>query len=154
MPLLNISGATNNNMTIQVVVCFLSEESEPDYNQAIEQLFNYITDQKVRQLQTIITNRELALINVIIKRFQFFKHILCQWHISQNVCLKAKPHFSAPKKPEKGKGLTVLNEKFLEFINEWRQLLQFLTEAKYKKRLYAFEMIDKYPYEAVRYTVD
>jgi len=32
MPLLNISSVTNNNMTIQVAVCFLSEESEPDYN--------------------------------------------------------------------------------------------------------------------------
>jgi hypothetical protein len=32
MPLLNIGGATNNNMTIQVAVCFLSEESEPDYD--------------------------------------------------------------------------------------------------------------------------
>jgi uncharacterized protein affecting Mg2+/Co2+ transport len=44
MPLLNISGATNNNITIQVAICFLSEESEPNYNWAIEQLFNYITD--------------------------------------------------------------------------------------------------------------
>jgi uncharacterized protein affecting Mg2+/Co2+ transport len=44
MPLLNISGATNNNIIIQIAVCFLSEESEPDYNWAIEQLFNYIID--------------------------------------------------------------------------------------------------------------
>jgi hypothetical protein len=65
----------------------------------------------VRQPWTIITDRELALINVIIKRFQFFKHILYQWHISQNVCLKAKPYFPALKKPEKGKGLIVPNEK-------------------------------------------
>jgi hypothetical protein len=77
----------------------------------------------VRQPWTIITDRELALINVIIKRFQFFKHILYQWHISQNVCLKAKPYFPALKKPEKGKGLIVPNEKFLEFIDKWRQLL-------------------------------
>jgi hypothetical protein len=32
MPLLNISGATNNNITIQVAVYFLSEELEPNYN--------------------------------------------------------------------------------------------------------------------------
>ena len=44
MPLLNIGGATNNNIIIQVTMCFLSKESEPDYDQAIEQLFNYITD--------------------------------------------------------------------------------------------------------------
>jgi hypothetical protein len=54
----------------------------------------------VRQPWTIITDRELALINV-----------------------KAKPYFPALKKPEKGKGLIVPNEKFLEFIDKWRQLL-------------------------------
>jgi hypothetical protein len=32
MPLLNIGGVTNNNITIQVAICFLSEESELDYN--------------------------------------------------------------------------------------------------------------------------
>ena len=154
MPLLNINGAINNNMTIQIAVYFLSKELEFDYDWAIKQLFNYITDQKVRQLQTIITDRELAFINAIVKRFQFFKHILCQQNISQNVYLKAKLHFPALKKLEKRKGPVVLNKKFLEFMNEWRQLLQSLTEAEYEKRLYAFEMIDKYPYEAVRYTVD
>jgi hypothetical protein len=119
MPLLNIGGVTNNNMTIQVAVCFLSEESKPDYDWAIEQLFNCITDQKVRQPRTIITDRELALINAIVKRFRFSKHILCQWHVSQNVCLKVKPHFPAPTKL-KGRGPPVLNEKFLEFMDEWR----------------------------------
>ena len=153
MPLLNIGGATNNNMTIQVAVCFLSEESEPDYDWAMEQLFNCITDQKVRQPRTIITDRELAFINAIVKRFQFFKHILCQQHISQNVYLKAKLHFPALKKLKKRKGLIVLNKKFLEFMNEWRQLLQSLTEAEYEKRLYAFEMISKYLYKAIRYTI-
>jgi len=47
----------------------------------------------------------------------------------------------------------VLNKKFLEFMNEWRQLLQSLTEAEYEKRLYAFEMISKYLYKAIRYTI-
>ena len=149
MPLLNISGATNNNITIQVTICFLSKELEPDYNWAIEQLFNCIIDQKVRQPWTIITNHELALINAIIKRFQFFKHILCQQYISQNICLRAKPYFPAPKKPEKEKGPTVPNEKFLEFINKQRQLLYSLTEAKYKKHLYTFKIIGKYLYKAV-----
>jgi len=50
MPLLNINGAINNNMTIQIAVYFLSKELEFDYDWAIKQLFNYITDQKVRQL--------------------------------------------------------------------------------------------------------
>jgi hypothetical protein len=32
MPLLNISGIINNNIIIQVVIYFLSKESEPNYN--------------------------------------------------------------------------------------------------------------------------
>jgi hypothetical protein len=36
MPLLNIGGATNNNIIIQVAVYFPSKELEPDYNWAIE----------------------------------------------------------------------------------------------------------------------
>jgi hypothetical protein len=103
MPLLNIGGATNNNMTIQVAVCFLSEESEPDYDWSMEQLFNCITDQKVRKPRTIITDRELALINAIVKRFQFSKHILCQWHVSQNVCL-GEASLPCPKEAREEKG--------------------------------------------------
>jgi hypothetical protein len=48
MLLLNISGAINNNMIIQIIIYFLSKESEPDYDWAIKQLFNYIIDQKVK----------------------------------------------------------------------------------------------------------
>jgi hypothetical protein len=47
----------------------------------------------------------------------------------------------------------VPNKKFLEFMDEWRQLLHSPTEAGYEKHLYAFEIIGKYPYEAVRYAV-
>jgi hypothetical protein len=32
MPLLNISGATNNNIIIQVTIYFLTKELEPDYD--------------------------------------------------------------------------------------------------------------------------
>jgi hypothetical protein len=44
MPLLNISGVTNNNMTIQVAICFLNKESELDYDWVMEQLVNCIID--------------------------------------------------------------------------------------------------------------
>jgi hypothetical protein len=44
---------------------------------------------------TIVTNRELALLNALEASFPLSRHILCQWHISINVLAKTRRFFPA-----------------------------------------------------------
>lgn len=41
----------------------------------------------------IVTDRELALMNVISRVFTTTTHILCRWHINKNVLTKCKKLF-------------------------------------------------------------
>jgi hypothetical protein len=77
--------------------------------------------------RTIITNREKALINAITQHFpSSTKHILCQWHVSQNMKLKTKHTFSRPKMDPKTTRI-VPDEKHQLFLDEWDELLRTPT---------------------------
>jgi hypothetical protein len=78
MPLLNIRGVTDNDMTIQIAICFLYQETEPAYNWALDQLRHVLNKGGIEEPRTIISDREKALINAVSKSFPSTKHTLCQ----------------------------------------------------------------------------
>ena len=78
MPLLNIGGVTDNDMTIQIAICFLNQETEPVYDWALSQLRHVLEKGGIEEPRTIITDREKALINAITKMFPRTKNTLYQ----------------------------------------------------------------------------
>ena len=57
----------------------------------------------IKELVSIITDRELALINCLDSQFPESRHLLCQWHVNTNVLAKTKKHFPGPIKDDLGK---------------------------------------------------
>jgi len=77
MPILNISSVLRNNETLSFGVCFLSSEKEGDYIWAIEAFIDIMEKHSIKMPLTIVTNRELALLNALKASFPLLRHILC-----------------------------------------------------------------------------
>ena len=77
MLLLNICAVTSNKQTIQVGLCFLSSEKRDYYVRAITAFWKTIEKHKVPPPITIVTDRELALMNCLDDAFLESVHILC-----------------------------------------------------------------------------
>jgi hypothetical protein len=52
---------------------------------------------------SIVTDKELALINYLKALFPKLIHLLCRWHVNINVLAKTKKYFLAPIKSLIGK---------------------------------------------------
>jgi hypothetical protein len=111
MPLLNISRITDNNITIQIAVCFIKQETKPVYNWALYKLCYILEKGRIKESRIIITNYKKALINSITRYFPRIKHILYQWYIFQNIKLKTKHIFPRLKLDLKTKRI-VSNKKY------------------------------------------
>jgi len=98
MPLLNICAISRNNKVIQLRLAFLLGETKGDYTWAIRQLRNIMATSSIQEPVSIITDRELALINCIDTLFPELTHLLCRWHVNINVLAKTKKYFPRPIK--------------------------------------------------------
>jgi len=77
MPLLNLCGVTGNKKTIQAALCFLSGEKEEDYKWAMMQFKELLEKSGIPWLLSIVTDRELALMNALDTVFLKVVYILC-----------------------------------------------------------------------------
>jgi hypothetical protein len=77
MPLLNICAVTSNRKTVQVALCFLSGEKDEDYDWVMEKFRDIITNHEILELDTWVTDRELALMNTLDYLFPSGDHLLC-----------------------------------------------------------------------------
>jgi hypothetical protein len=77
MPLLNICVVTGNRKTVQVGLCFLSSKKKADYNWAIAQFTELIRIHDIEELLLLVTDRELALINILDQIFPRINYIFC-----------------------------------------------------------------------------
>ena len=116
MPLLNICVITGGNKVLQIALAFLSNEKEDSYNWVMGQLTEVMKSQNIQQPLSIVTDRELALINSIDTWLPQSSHILCRWHVNMNVLAKTKKFFPGPIKGDDGIYSLILNI-FLETYN-------------------------------------
>jgi hypothetical protein len=84
------------NQVIQFGLCFLQNEKEEDYNWAMIQLYNAMEKANIEEPLSIVTDRELGLINSLNIYFPRSNHILCRWHVNMNVLSKTKSFFPGP----------------------------------------------------------
>ena len=93
MPLLNICTVTGNKKTIQVGLCFLSGEKEGNYAWAMIAFRKVMIKHGIGEPTTIVTDRELALMNTLEDLFPESPHILCIWHVNMNILVNCRKHF-------------------------------------------------------------
>jgi hypothetical protein len=94
MPLLNICAVTRNKKTIQIGLSVLNGEKEHNYAWAITAFREFMHKHSIKEPITIVTDRELALMNSLDVSFPQSTHILCIWHVNMNIlanCRKFSP---------------------------------------------------------------
>lgn len=92
MPLLNICAISGNNKVIQLGLTFLSGEKKGDYKWALQQLRSVMVTSNIDEPVSIVTDRELALIDCLDKQFPESTHLLCRWHVNMNILAKTKKY--------------------------------------------------------------
>jgi hypothetical protein len=91
MPLLNICAISGNNRVTQVGLVLLSGEKKGDYRWACQQLRNVMAACSIQEPVSIVTDRELALMDSLDTLFPESTQLLCRWHVNMNVLAKSRP---------------------------------------------------------------
>lgn len=120
MALLNICAITGSNMVVQVGLAFIRQEREVDYNWAIEFPHDIMAGKSIQQPLSIVTDREIALIEALRTYFPSSQHLLCRWKVNMNVLAKPNSFFPAPVKVG---DRVVRHPRFQEFLSSWNMFL-------------------------------
>jgi len=92
MPYLDIVGVTSFNTTFFSCGAFLTAEREADYIWAMQQFATLFEGLSLPS--TLVTDRELALMNAIHTVFPHSVNLLCVWHIQKNVMARCRKEFA------------------------------------------------------------
>jgi histone-lysine N-methyltransferase SETD2 len=122
MPMLNIVGITSTYSTFNAGFAFLASEVEAEYTWALR-AFSSIVASPV----TIVTDRELALMNAIVNVFSSARNLLCIWHVNKNIVANRQ------KFNWQGDG-------FEDFLSGWNSLVASKTIQEYEDTLRNFEI--------------
>ncbi len=83
MSLLNIAGATNMNIALQLALVFLYTKTEEDYIWALTSLQEMLGPDG-NSPSVMVTGRERALVSACQTVFSQVHHILCRWHVGKS----------------------------------------------------------------------
>ena len=103
---------------------------------------------RIKKPVSIITDRELALMDCLNIQFPKSTHLLCRWHVNINVLAKTKKYFSGPIK-DTNRVIKRHPFFFREFLGCWNALLASTEEQSYNDLLQ--EIKAKYPAQAMSY---
>jgi hypothetical protein len=87
-----------------------------------------LEEEKIEEPQSIVTDRELALINVFDDMFPRSYHILCRWHVMMNVLAKCKRFFPAPVRSRSTRSGFDRHPQFKEFLRDFNKTLAVQTD--------------------------
>ena len=93
MPLLVISGQTALTTNFYVAFCFTAKETHSDYHWILTQLNTLYLQLELPSPLVIVTDMEKGLISAIEMVFPDTNHLLCIWHINNNVLVNCKREF-------------------------------------------------------------
>jgi hypothetical protein len=122
MPLFAIAGVTALGTTFHVALVFLGHEKLEDYKWALESLRALYEANGLGSPETLVTDRDLALMGAIRLVFPSAKLVLCLWHVEKNVAARCKRFFRD-------------GEAWNEFFRAWGALLQSATPEGYFEAL-------------------
>ncbi|RFU34331.1 hypothetical protein B7463_g2029, partial [Scytalidium lignicola] len=145
LPLLNICAITGGNKVIQFGLVFLSDETEKSYDWALNRLGEVMKQHCIQEPLSIVTDREVALMNSIDTYFPNSFHSLCRWHVNMNILAKTKRFFPPPVKEH---GVWKRDATFQEFLKLWGIILDSPSFEAYTSNL---TKLWAYPDAAVNY---
>ena len=128
MPLLNIVGIACTYQTFNAGFAFLNSETEESFTWALGE-FSKIVSPKV-----VCTDRDLALMNSLVKVFPSCKNLLCIWHINKNIMANCKKKFEVA-------------EGWKTFISDWNSMI-YVTSMVSLNVLFQFQQVysSSHPY--------
>ena len=83
LPLLEIVGVTSTNKTFSMAYSFLNTEQGHNFQWVLERVKDVIDERYYPRV--IVTDRDLALVGACRAEFPNAHHLLCRWHIEQNL---------------------------------------------------------------------
>ena len=92
MPLMIISRQTSLNSNFYIIFCFMAHETQINYAWVLFQLSNLYAQLRLSNLIIIVTDMKFALIAAIEKTFPTVTHLLCIWHINNNVLVQCRKY--------------------------------------------------------------
>jgi hypothetical protein len=125
MPLCNNMGITGIGTSFYVAFAFLQWECENDYKWVLEQLLASVPS--FHHPGIVISDCELALINALSVVYPSAHHILCKWHIKNNVEAKCWPFFRDLPTTTAG----TAEERWSQFIRLWDAVVESLTVSEF-----------------------
>ena len=107
-------------LTFSVCFAYIEREREDNYSWALDKLKGFMGNNMLPSV--IVTDREVALMNVIQNVFPTITHLLCRCHILKNILANCKKLFET-------------NEVWESFITSWNILVLSATKDHYMQHL-------------------
>lgn len=89
LPLLQIVGVTNTNLSFQIAFAYLGHELTTHFSWVLQQL-KEVCDLHGLLPKIILTDRDLGTMAAIRDVFPSSTNLLCHWHVTKNVKAKIK----------------------------------------------------------------
>jgi hypothetical protein len=120
MSLLIISKQIALRINFYVAFCFMSKKKMSDYNWALNQLKTLYRRLKLSNLIVLMIDMEKKLMTARYLIFFDFNHLLCTWHINNNVLINCKKEF-------------VIKEEWNAFFSDWKEIMYASWEFEYRE---------------------
>ncbi|CAG8793969.1 5040_t:CDS:1 [Dentiscutata erythropus] len=131
IPLLLISGIDAIGIIFLIASRLISNETISSFCCVLQQLKQVVSDITINKIQTILTNRDLAILSSIRNGLSHVKHQLCIWHLEQNIVKnltgKLDNRFLAFSKNFK---ITIIQNTEEMFKTNWNDLLVEYPEVE------------------------
>ncbi len=125
--------------TFYVVFCFMTKEKQNDYVWVLQQLKHLYQKLKFSDLTIFVTDMKRELMNDRFLIFSDANHLLCTWHINNNVLINCKKSFFTKEAWEK-------------FFSDWKTVMYAESEQEYLRSWNEFfERYNSSHDECVRY---
>ena len=138
LPLLEIVGVTSTDLTFSAACAYLENERTVNIKWALERFKELFEGQMT---VAIVTDRDIALLNVVNEVFPRSRHLLCQFHINKNVRAMCRKQLKDVKECDK-------------VMELWLDIVDAATEEEYVSRVVLFEECCQYLKKFVQYVQD
>ena len=118
MLLLIISAQTALHTNFYVIFCFMIKERANDYRWAMKQLKILYLRLKLFMSVVFVIDMKRVLMIAVREIFSTTNHLLCTWHINNNVLVNCKKSFATKKDWE-------------TFFKEWKSIMYASFDAEY-----------------------
>ena len=98
MFLIIINKQTILNDNFYIIFCFMTHETQINYIWALIQFTKLYVWLRLFNLIIIVIDMNFVFIATFEKTFSFVTHLLCIWHINNNVFVNCKKHHESQKK--------------------------------------------------------